>query len=329
MTRDLGHKSRVIYIYSMGRRKTTEQFIAEARAIHGDKYDYSNTKYEGSKVKLTITCRKHGDFQQWPEGHLHGNGCPKCKFEKQGVERKLSTEEFIKRSKEIHGDRYDYSKSIYTGWYNKVEIICKEHGSFLQNAGDHLCAEGCQVCGEKTKIVNKITPKSEILKRFKEINQDKYEYDLTDYNGCSSKIKIYCNTHNIWFAQTVQSHLVGSGCPKCKNTKTQYKIYEFLIDSFPEETWYWEHSPSWLGLQRFDIYNKRCNFAIEYNGIQHYQPIEYFGGEDTFKMCTNYDSLKKQKCLDNNCELYIIKYDDVDYEKIKQDITELLKRENI
>lgn len=62
----------------MGKRKTTSQFIAEAKAIHGDKYDYSQTKYLGATQKLQITCPIHGAFYQLPHAHIAGEGCPSC-----------------------------------------------------------------------------------------------------------------------------------------------------------------------------------------------------------------------------------------------------------
>ena len=79
-----------------------------------------------------------------------------------------------------------------------------------------------------------------------------------------------------------------------------------------------------MGSQRFDIYCKRVNLAIEYNGIQHYFPVEIFGGKESFEKCVKRDVLKEQLCKDNNCTLYIIKYDNVDYDKIKKDINNIL-----
>jgi len=62
----------------MPRRKTTEEFIIDARAVHGDKYDYSKVEYKNSKTKAMIVCQKHGEFTQTPTHHLYGCGCPSC-----------------------------------------------------------------------------------------------------------------------------------------------------------------------------------------------------------------------------------------------------------
>ena len=113
-------------------RKTTEEFIKEAREIHGDKYDYSKVEYKGYSVKVCIICPEHGEFWQVPNSHLKGCGCPSCSKVK-----RLTTEEFIKRSKEIHGNRYDYSKTRYINKRTKVTITCPIHGDFEQNPKKH------------------------------------------------------------------------------------------------------------------------------------------------------------------------------------------------
>lgn len=94
---------------------TTADFIARAREIHGDKYDYSKTKYSNRKSKVTIICPKHGIFKQAAYSHLRGCGCKKC-----SNKNKLTTEEFIKKAKDIHGNKYDYSKTKYKSYSSKV-----------------------------------------------------------------------------------------------------------------------------------------------------------------------------------------------------------------
>jgi len=62
----------------MPRRKTIEEFIEDARRVHGDKYDYSEVDYKNNKTKVSIICKKHGLFYQTPNDHLSGYGCKKC-----------------------------------------------------------------------------------------------------------------------------------------------------------------------------------------------------------------------------------------------------------
>lgn len=124
-----------------------EEFLLRSKNIHGDKYDYSKITYgKNNREKVCIICPKHGEFWQTPFGHLSGQGCPKCGFERTVQAIKKDTEFFIKKSKIIHGDRYDYSKTKYEGTHIKTIITCKKHGDFLQYPADHIRGVGCPKC---------------------------------------------------------------------------------------------------------------------------------------------------------------------------------------
>ena len=123
-------------------RMNNDSFIKKAKAVHGDRYDYSKVQYVHNKTEVCIICREHGEFWQKPKNHLSGYGCPICSGRK-----KMRTIDFIKRAKQVHGDKYDYSKTDYKGNSEKVCIICPEHGEFWQRAGNHLKGFGCVQCG--------------------------------------------------------------------------------------------------------------------------------------------------------------------------------------
>ena len=132
------------------RKKTLEQFIDEARKVHGGKYDYSNVKYDNTSTKVCIICKEHGEFWQTPEKHLSGCGCPKC-----GGTKKYTTEEFIEELRKIHGDKYDYSKVEYINSHTKVCILCKEHGKFYTTPNGLLIGHGCPSCAHKNSKAEK------------------------------------------------------------------------------------------------------------------------------------------------------------------------------
>lgn len=117
-----------------------ERFIKKANEIHNGKYDYSKVNYVNAYKTVDIICPKHGVFKQSPLHHLNGEGCPKC------ANNVMSQEEFIEKSKEIHGDKYDYSKVKYIKRGIKVEIVCPKHGSFFMTPIHHLGGEGCPKC---------------------------------------------------------------------------------------------------------------------------------------------------------------------------------------
>lgn len=114
-----------------------DAFIERSKAIHGDKYDYSNVKYVNSKTKVKIICPIHGEFEQKPEKHWIGNGCPLC-----CKNHKKDTKSFIDAARKVHGNLYDYSKVNYIDSQTKVCIIDKDYGEFWQKPYAHLNGEG-------------------------------------------------------------------------------------------------------------------------------------------------------------------------------------------
>jgi len=160
----------------MPSKLTTELFIQRANKKHNNFYDYSLTKYQYAITKVKIICPKHGEFEQQPNNHLHGQGCIKCMGDRVGKSRKSNTKEFILKSQEIHGNRYNYSLVDYKTSKDKVIIICDTHGEFLQSPKAHSSksmGQGCPFCKiskgedgvEKYLIKNKIEYIRE--KRFK------------------------------------------------------------------------------------------------------------------------------------------------------------------
>lgn len=132
------------------KRLTTEDFIKKAKAVHGDKYDYSKIVYVNQKTDVIITCPLHGDFRQRPNNHYMGAGCPVCSGNK-----KSDTEDFIKKAKAVHGDKYSYDRVLYMNNKTLVEIICPIHGVFKQTPDKHLSGQGCPMCvGEKLENTN-------------------------------------------------------------------------------------------------------------------------------------------------------------------------------
>lgn len=129
------------------KRKDVNSFIKEAVLKHGDMYDYSMVKYINNKEKIAIICPYHGVFHQTPSSHiLQGSGCNKCVRENNGVLQRKSTENFIKDSISIHGNRYSYLKTEYICSWEKVIITCSIHGDFYVTPTNHLSGCGCVHC---------------------------------------------------------------------------------------------------------------------------------------------------------------------------------------
>ena len=136
-------------LFSDGR----EKFIKKAKKVHNDKYDYSKVDYVNARTKVCIICPEHGEFWQTPYVHIISKyGCPKCGKKAASTNEALSTEDFIEKAKQIHGDKYDYSEAQYKTSKSLIKIICPKHGEFWQTPDSHLHGSGCQRCSNVKSI---------------------------------------------------------------------------------------------------------------------------------------------------------------------------------
>lgn len=198
---------------------TTENFIERARKVHGNKYDYSKTKYINCKIKVCIICPKHGEFWQNPVNHYRrGDGCPTCGH---GVKRQswfMNTDIFISQAKAIHGDRYDYAETKYINSNIKVSIICPKHGRFEQDPSSHLSGSGCPICANKNLNTERFVERA-MLK-----HGGRYDYSKVIYRKSTQKVCIICSEHGE-FWQTPNTHLQGGGCPECAHKNLMKLVY--------------------------------------------------------------------------------------------------------
>jgi hypothetical protein len=196
----------------------TERFIKRARLVHGDKYDYSLVVCNNSFDKVKIICPVHGEFEQSPDNHLYNKGCSQCALDNS----RLTTDEFINKAREIHGDKFDYSKVNYVKSDELVTIICSKHGDFLQTPNAHLRGNGCKYC---TKLNTE-----DFIERSKLKHGDKFDYSKVDYVGCDYKVIIICPKHGE-FRQIAWNHMLGQGCPRCNISRPQQEVADYIGDS--------------------------------------------------------------------------------------------------
>ena len=167
----------------------TEYFIKHAKKAHGDKYDYSKTKCFNATDKVEINCPIHGKFKQDANQHLMGHGCPDCNFDKMAKDRAMGKELFIHKSKELFGDKFNYSKVKYINGQTHVCLICPEHGEFEVTPNNHLSKKsGCPTCNESklerelASILDEQNIVYERQKRFKWLGRQSFDFYLPDYN---------------------------------------------------------------------------------------------------------------------------------------------------
>lgn len=198
----------------MSTRLTTHDFILRAKNKHGDKYSYDKSLFCGSKKKILISCKIHGDFYQKAETHMAGYGCDLCARDVRRTKLTSSTDVFVEKAIKVHGGRYDYSKCEYKGNHRKVTISCLEHGEFQQQPANHLMGNGCPTC--KLDLLSKkfSDDRESFIAKAISIHGNKFIYDKVIYVRSGIKVCITCPTHGDFY-QVPNSHLSDSGCSKC------------------------------------------------------------------------------------------------------------------
>lgn len=346
----------------LGDSKTASQssWIAKAREVHGEHYDYSKVVYTKARDKVAIICPEHGEFLQEARKHTKGCGCPKCGKSKAGrkPKSKLSLQErvdklfgkglltvpegenknsstiqiscakhgafprrvsdlvsgcgcpectrerqrdkaketFIRKAKEKHGDKYDYSNIVYANSKTPVKnIICKEHGPFEQTPSNHYSWDGCPVCGDVTRRASLSHGREAWLDKFKLVHGDTYTYPEGDIVS-SNKIKILCPKHGV-FEQKAESHLMGHGCPSCVHrvSKPETEVYNYVKSILHGNTESRKSARDVIPPQELDIYVPSKKLAIEFNG-NHWHSTSY-------KPDKLYHQKKSLECLAKGIQL--------------------------
>jgi len=198
------------------KRIDNETIIERFREVHGYRYDYTPTIYSTNRNKVTINCIIHGAFDILPSNHLKGSGCALCALHER--DKKIKEYDPIADFIKVHGDRYDYSRFIYTGSNKKGEIICPDHGSFYQSHYVHKHGHGCPACGLEKSSQTHAYNQDEIIARFKDIHGDRYDYSNLHYTSLKTPVTITCPIHGD-FQQRPTSHINGRGCHVCGHIK--------------------------------------------------------------------------------------------------------------
>ena len=300
-------------------RYKSEEIIEEFKKIHGDKYDYSKVVYKDAHTKVCIICLKHGEFWMTPNLHLRGSGCKKCYKEIKGKDRYSNTEEFIEKARKVHGDKYDYSKVEYKCSNKKVRIICPIHGEYWQTPNSHLMGRSCPKCGGKDKTTE------DVINAFKLVHKDKYNYSKVVYKGMHTKVCIICPIHGEYW-QTPANHLQGQGCSICKESRLERSIRNILEENKIE--YEYQKRFIWLGKQSLDFYLPKYNIAIECQGKQHYEPVDFAGNgkdwaEKLFEKNKKRDKTKFKKIKMHNIKMMYVN------EENKNNFLKTLKNEII
>lgn len=280
-------------------QKAKELFISR---LDSSKYELIEYK---DYTDVTVKCKICGNIRHTSSANILKYGCKVCSSKEQGEKRRLSVQEFINKANTVHNNKYDYSKVVYSNSHTPVTIICPIHGEFQQSPTHHLSGEGCPKC------VKKEWNTEEFIKESQKAHGTKYNYTKVNYINFTTKVCIICPEHGEFWQLPYIHCKVGCGCPKCKQSHGERLISSILncnsikyISQFPLENPYNRRN---FKLDFYILYNKG-KYIIEYNGRQHYEPVEVFGGQKAFEEQLLRDSDLRKYCKENNWNLLEIPF---------------------
>ena len=333
------------------RKKTNtydnEIFIKKAKEKYGDKYLYDHLNYVNSRTKVIVTCREHGDFMVNPAvflSNVSGEKCPICrnickekgdkkkkeneknkdviKAETRALEMQEKEEKFKKKARNVHTDKYDYSKVHYINSNTKVCIICPEHGEFWQIPKNHLHGHGCPSCARENAHQRNSFTTEQFIKTASTIHEDRYDYSKVEYKNNRTKVCIICPEHGEFWQTLAMHNNERQGCPNCAtlSSKPENEIVDFIKSVYPYEIIQREHKI--IAPQEIDIFLPGINVGIEFNGLRWHSEL--------FNKDKNYHIKKTDKCKKKGISLLQIFEDEWVYKKeiVKHKLIHFIKCDN-
>lgn len=294
-------------------RVNEKEVIEKFKKIHGCRYDYSKVSYVNSYKKVTIICKSHGEFKLSPHTHLSGVKCRFCAFEDRSIKYRLDNDFYIKKLEKVHGKKYDYSELVYIDAKKLIVLRCKKHGKFKIMYGLHLAGRGCQKCSKEKQSSDRKINISTFKEKSNLIHCGKYDYCLVSEIGfeLSNYINIVCPTHGE-FIQLAKFHMHGQGCSECNSSKGEGRVSRCLeqenIKYIPQHKFDDCTNPKTKRRLMFDFYLPEYNICIEFDGGQHFKPVDYFGGQKAFDKLIELDEIKNKYCETKNIKLIRIHY---------------------
>ena len=270
-------------------------------------------EYINNKTKILHRCKIDGyEWNACPSNMLSGKGCPICSRRK-----KKTHEEYVNEVMELN-DNIDVIGN-YINCNTKILHKCKIDGhEWYATPNSILSGKGCSKCSGNTKKNHK-----EYVDDVCSINKNIEVID--NYINAQTQILHRCKICGCEWYVKPNAILNGTGCPKCKESRGEKTIEDWLNIKnilYVSQKRFFDCKD--IKPLPFDFYLPNYNICIEYQGQQHYEPVEYFGGESKFKDQIKKDNIKKEYCKKNNIHLFEIPYySDLDEELVK--LYELIK----
>jgi len=231
--------------------------------------------------------------------------------------KKLTQNDFIKRIESKFGiDVFDYSLLEYKDAHSNVKLICKKCNN-IENKSPTVWYKGfgCLKCQNRRPNPKQIT-KEQFIEKAKKIHNNMYDYSNINYKNLYQEVEIICSKHGSFLQKPAIHIYAKSNCPECNIYKGEEQVGIWLNKNNIEYIYQYKVKIE-NSYHYYDFYLPKYNMLIEYNGLQHYKPITFFGGEKGFKYLKQRDKIKEKYCLDNKINLLVLSY--------KDNIEEILK----
>ncbi len=259
---------------SLKQRMSLEEFILKANEIHNYKYDYSFVhQFKNQHEKIEIICPQHGKFIKEAANHVHKKqkqGCPKCGEIRGRKKRSLGLEKFIKNSKKIHNNFYNYSLVKYSTDRSIVEIVCPNHGLFEQVARNHLDGYGCKECGKiKSGNTSRRSSAKLFISKSKKVHGKKFDYSKLKWINSDTPVEIICKKCGpFWIIpHNHTSPSLKRGCTTCgKKMRIKQNLWLDYL-GIPKSKEFREVTIKINGINfKPDGYDKKNKTVYEFNG---------------------------------------------------------------
>lgn len=186
-------------------------------SLERPEYDYSKVEYKGATTKISLHCKEHGNFEITPQELFKGGRCPTCTKRGKSLKLTKSSDTFIQQVQEV-SPRYDYSKVVYKNYKEKVEVICKEHGSFFIRAGELLKGCGCMKCYDARRGKSLELTYDKFKKKLLEQDKGHLSIKDEDYKDRYSPLVFTCSIHGVQHTNKAYNLITSKfGCVKCSN----------------------------------------------------------------------------------------------------------------
>lgn len=259
--------------------RTFEYYVEKAKEIYEDKYQYVRDfrKNNGDRC-FEIICDIHGSFEKKITNHINKKqGCPSC-----SKKLKLTQKDFLIKANEIHGNKYDYSKTIYITGHTKSIITCKIHGDFNQSLKNHMSGQGCPHCSTTPPINTEL-----FIERAIKLYGDKYDYSKSEYISLYEPLIIICKTHGE-FNQNPSNHLDNrneNACYKCSNRNVR-NTEDFIEKSTKIHNNLYDYSNV-----DYKISIEKVIIICKKHGEFKQRPNDHLGGDGCPKCCNKFSKI--------------------------------------